>query len=73
VKAGTRISLPAEGAEWFQLDDARGKETVLVIASLKPINDLKETLTSLQGKSHGAVVKAFADRAAVKTLSFNHR
>ncbi len=74
VKGNTRYTIPAEGNNWFQLDNHRGTETVFVLASREPIRDFNETFSTIQGLSKEEVVKTFRGKATVlKVLRFKHQ
>lgn len=74
VKGSRAHTIPEGENQWFQLDNRSGRETVFVLASNKPISNLKETFGGLQGKSAEQIKEVFKNKATVlKTLSFNHR
>ncbi len=73
VKGNTAYTIPEGENKWFQLDNRSGTETVFVLASSKPISNLKEMFAAVQGKSAEEVLEVFKSKANVlKTLSFNH-
>ena len=74
VKGKTKYTIPAGENNWFQLDNRSGRETVFVLASDKPISDLKETFGAVQGKSAEEAFEVLKGKATVaKVLSFNHQ
>jgi len=74
VKGNTAYTIPEGENKWFQLDNRSGMETVFVLASNKPISNLKETLGVVSGKSAEEVLEVFKSKATVlKALSFNHQ
>ena len=74
VKGKTKYTIPSGENDWFQLDNRSGKETVFVLASNKPVGNLKETFGAVQDKSAEEVLEVFKSKSTVlKTLSFNHQ
>jgi hypothetical protein len=55
VKAGQTYEIPASPGHWYYLDDAKGQETLYIVASPFPIPNLDGLVTDLrQGKGGGA-------------------
>jgi hypothetical protein len=74
VKGNTAYTIPEGENKWFQLDNFSGTETVFVLASSKPISNLKEMFAAVQGKSAEEIFDVFKSKATVlKTLSFKHQ
>jgi len=74
VKGRTVYTIPEGKKEWFQLDNHTGTETVFVLASSKPISDLKEMFAAVQGKSGEEALEVLKGKATVaKVLSFKHQ
>jgi hypothetical protein len=74
VMAKTTYVIPPGDDSWFQLDDQTGTETVFMVASEEPLDNLKEVLVSLQGSSREEVLETLKSQApVVKVLNFKHQ
>jgi len=74
VKGKSTHTIPEGEDSWFKLDDKKGRETVFVLASKKPLVGLKETFASLKDLSREDVLEVFEKEAPVlKVLSFEHQ
>ena len=56
VKAGQQHVLP-EGTNWFSLDQFKGIETIFVVASLAPRQDIEQILTTITGRERSPLEK----------------
>ena len=56
VKAGEQHILP-EGTNWFSLDQFKGIETVFVVASRAPRQDIEQILTTITGRERNPAEK----------------
>lgn len=73
AKGKLKYTIPEGENNWYKLNDHVGTETVFVLASRKPIADLKENLNSIQSFSKEDLLKLFKTKANVlKVLSFKH-
>jgi hypothetical protein len=54
VKAGQTYEIPASPAQWYYLDDAKGQETLYIVASPFPIPNLDSLVTDLKEGKSGA-------------------
>jgi hypothetical protein len=59
VKAGQQHVLP-EGTNWFSLDQFKGIETIFVVASLAPRQDIEQILTTITGRERHPAEKPSA-------------
>ena len=74
VKGKTKYTIPEGENSWFRLNDTVGTETVFVLASQKPIGDLKETFDSIQSLNKEEVLELLKTKANVlKALNFKHQ
>ncbi|MCK5421087.1 MAG: DUF4384 domain-containing protein, partial [Deltaproteobacteria bacterium] len=74
VKGKTKHTIPEGENSWFRLNDTVGTETVFVLASKKPISDLKETFDSIQSLNKEEVLELLKTKANVlKALNFKHQ
>jgi len=56
VKAGQQHVLP-EGTNWFSLDQFKGIETIFVVASRAPRQDIEQVLTTITGRERSPLEK----------------
>ena len=56
VKAGQQHILP-EGTNWFSLDQFKGIETIFVVASRAPRQDIEKILTTITGRERSPLEK----------------
>ena len=74
IMANTTYVIPPGEDSWFQLDEQTGEETVFMLASEKPLSNLKEVYPSLQGASREEVLTTLQSKApVVKVLNFQHK
>ena len=74
LKANTRYIVPAGEDQWFTLDTNVGTEAVFLVASYRPLDNVREMLKTMQGRSKEEVLKTFTNNAdVVKVLHFNHQ
>ncbi len=59
VKAGQQHILP-EGTNWFSLDQFKGIETIFVVASRAPRQDIEQILTTITGRERHPAEKPLA-------------
>ncbi len=72
VQGGQSYTLPSKDL-WFILDENIGMETVFVLASKHPIDDIKTFVEFLEGKGIQRVKLMLARKAdVVKSISFRH-
>ena len=72
VKGGRSYTLPSKDL-WFFLDENIGMETVFVLASKRPIDDLNVVVESLKNKDVNEAKRMLAKKASVlKAISFRH-
>ena len=73
AKGKVKYTIPEGENNWYKLNDHIGTETVFVLASKKPISDLKEDLNSIQSLNKEDLLELFKTKAdALKVLSFKH-
>ena len=73
AKGKVKYTIPEGENNWYKLNDHIGTETVFVLASKKPISDLKEDLNSIQSLHKEDLLELFKTKANVlKVLSFEH-
>ena len=73
AKGKVKYTIPEGENNWYKLNDHIGTETVFVLASKKPIADLKEDLNSIQSLNKEDLLELFKTKAdALKVLSFKH-
>ena len=74
VKGKEKHTILPDEKRGYKLGDNIGEETVIILASDKPIRNFQETLNSFQGLPLEQVLKALKTKATVvKTLSFKHQ
>ena len=72
IEGGQNYTLPSKD-QWFFLDENIGMETVLVLASKRPIRDIEAVIDSLKNKNIDEVKRILAKKAGVvKVISFRH-
>jgi hypothetical protein len=73
AKGKVKYTIPQGENNWYKLNDHIGTETVFVLASKKPIADLKRDLNSIQSLNKEDLLELFKTKANVlKVLSFKH-
>ena len=73
AKGKVKYTIPQGENNWYKLNDHTGTETVFVLASKKPIADLKGDLNSIQSLNNEDLLELFKTKANVlKVLSFKH-
>lgn len=70
LNAKETFSIPKE--DWYKLDENVGRETIYVIASEKPIEDMDNSITKLQDSKTGNVKDVFPE-VSIEEFYFEHR
>ncbi len=74
VKGGKTYSIPENEVEHFILDDQRGTETIFMVASAKPMENISELYQTAKGLNRDDALEVFRNAAPVfKVLTFMHR
>ena len=72
-KGKVKYTIPQGENNWYKLNDHTGTETVFVLASKRPIADLKGDLKSIQSLNKEDLLKLFKTKTnTLKVLSFKH-
>jgi hypothetical protein len=74
VKGKTSYTIPEVKDNWFQLDDHKGKETIFLLASNRPVPDFNSTIDKVSGLSREEVAQNLESKGRIlKVLNFEHR
>lgn len=74
VEGKTSYTIPEGKDNWFQLDDHKGKETIFLLASNRPIPDFNSTIDKVTGLSREEVAQNLESKGRIlKVLNFEHR
>lgn len=71
VKAGQTFEIPSSPANWYYLDDAKGQETLYIVASPFPIPNLDRLVSDLKENKGGAqsILKTARLRGSLNALT----
>jgi hypothetical protein len=76
TKAKTKYIIPQTEGKLYRLDENTGTETIFILASSKPINNLQEIIDDASGLAKEEIIemiKTKNKRITVETRSFEHK